>query len=127
MDKVIYRGKCWHGHIIETVIPQRSFKLTSMINVVVVVVVAATAKVVVVVAVLVFVIVIILLFLFLLIIMFRILDSQMEVAKAAEMIHTASLVHDDVLDASDTRRGKPSVNYLFGQRKVSVPSATSFH
>ncbi|XP_050691918.1 all trans-polyprenyl-diphosphate synthase PDSS1-like isoform X4 [Eriocheir sinensis] len=48
----------------------------------------------------------------------RLLDSQREVAKVAEMIHTASLVHDDILDASDTRRGKPSVNYLYGQRKA---------
>lgn len=36
----------------------------------------------------------------------------------AEMIHTASLVHDDVIDTSDTRRGKASVNVLWGQKKV---------
>ncbi|XP_042204143.1 all trans-polyprenyl-diphosphate synthase PDSS1-like [Homarus americanus] len=48
----------------------------------------------------------------------RLFESQREVAKVAEMIHTASLVHDDVLDASDTRRGKPSVNSLYGQRKA---------
>ncbi|XP_045615437.1 all trans-polyprenyl-diphosphate synthase PDSS1 [Procambarus clarkii] len=48
----------------------------------------------------------------------RLFDSQRQVAKVAEMIHTASLVHDDVLDASDTRRGKPSVNSLYGQRKA---------
>lgn len=35
-----------------------------------------------------------------------------------EMIHTASLVHDDVIDTSDTRRGKPSVNVLWGQKKA---------
>eukprot|EP00057_Strongylocentrotus_purpuratus_P027242 XP_011681716.1 PREDICTED: decaprenyl-diphosphate synthase subunit 1 [Strongylocentrotus purpuratus] len=34
-----------------------------------------------------------------------------------EMIHTASLMHDDVIDAADTRRGKTSINELFGQRK----------
>jgi len=39
----------------------------------------------------------------------RLLHSQRCVAQAAEMIHTASLLHDDVLDAADTRRGKPSV------------------
>ena len=26
------------------------------------------------------------------------------------MIHTASLVHDDILDKADTRRGKKAVN-----------------
>lgn len=36
------------------------------------------------------------------------------------MIHTATLVHDDVIDTSDTRRGKPSVNALYGQRKAII-------
>lgn len=31
-------------------------------------------------------------------------------ATAVEMLHNASLLHDDVIDHSDTRRGKPSVN-----------------
>ena len=31
-----------------------------------------------------------------------------------EMIHTATLVHDDIIDAAETRRGKPSTNVLFG-------------
>ncbi|AQW82390.1 polyprenyl synthetase family protein [Campylobacter pinnipediorum] len=31
-----------------------------------------------------------------------------------ELIHLASLLHDDVIDKADTRRGKPSINYLFG-------------
>lgn len=35
------------------------------------------------------------------------------------MIHTASLVHDDVIDGADSRRGRPSVNILWGQKKVS--------
>ena len=30
------------------------------------------------------------------------------------MIHTATLVHDDVIDNAKTRRGKPSANVLFG-------------
>ena len=31
-------------------------------------------------------------------------------ALMTEMIHTASLIHDDVLDSADERRGRPSVN-----------------
>jgi geranylgeranyl pyrophosphate synthase len=33
-----------------------------------------------------------------------------------EMIHTASLMHDDVIDEADTRRGMPSVNKVFGDK-----------
>ncbi|XP_013415669.1 decaprenyl-diphosphate synthase subunit 1-like, partial [Lingula anatina] len=47
-----------------------------------------------------------------------ILPSQQKIGMVAEMIHTASLVHDDVIDASETRRGKPSVFKLWGQRKA---------
>lgn len=42
-----------------------------------------------------------------------------DIAAAVEIIHTASLVHDDVIDESSTRRGKASVNSVFGN-KVSV-------
>ncbi|MEN6466741.1 MAG: polyprenyl synthetase family protein [Syntrophaceae bacterium] len=31
-----------------------------------------------------------------------------------EFIHTASLLHDDVVDHADTRRGKPSANHVWG-------------
>lgn len=44
-------------------------------------------------------------------------EAQRVVAMVAEMIHTSSLVHDDVIDSADMRRGKPSVNILYGQRK----------
>ena len=37
----------------------------------------------------------------------------------AEMIHTASLIHDDVIDSSNTRRGKATVDSMWGQKKVS--------
>jgi len=46
------------------------------------------------------------------------LESQKTVAMVTEMIHTASLVHDDVIDTADTRRGKASVNVLWGQKKA---------
>ena len=35
-------------------------------------------------------------------------------AVAVEMLHNASLLHDDVIDHSDTRRGQPSVNAQYG-------------
>jgi all-trans-nonaprenyl-diphosphate synthase len=37
-------------------------------------------------------------------------------AEITEMIHTASLVHDDVVDESATRRGVPTVHSRFGNR-----------
>jgi len=38
------------------------------------------------------------------------IENQRKVAIISEMIHTASLVHDDILDHAETRRGKESVN-----------------
>jgi octaprenyl-diphosphate synthase len=38
-----------------------------------------------------------------------------------EMIHTATLVHDDVIDAAETRRGRPSTNARWGNH-ISVLS-----
>ncbi|XP_014671656.1 PREDICTED: decaprenyl-diphosphate synthase subunit 1-like isoform X2 [Priapulus caudatus] len=46
------------------------------------------------------------------------LASQRCIAMIAEMIHSASLVHDDVIDRADKRRSKPSINKLWGQRKA---------
>ena len=37
-------------------------------------------------------------------------------AAAIELIHMASLIHDDIIDESRERRGKPSVNALWGNR-----------
>ena len=34
-----------------------------------------------------------------------------------EMVHSATLVHDDIIDAADTRRGRPSANTTWGNAK----------
>lgn len=39
-------------------------------------------------------------------------------AMLVEMIHVASLIHDDVIDESDTRRGRPSVNARWQSHKA---------
>ncbi|KAI9686770.1 MAG: hypothetical protein M1822_002830 [Bathelium mastoideum] len=45
-----------------------------------------------------------------------ILPSQHRLAEITELIHTASLLHDDVLDAARTRRGGASANLAFGNK-----------
>ncbi|KAI2627775.1 hexaprenyl pyrophosphate synthase [Hypoxylon sp. NC1633] len=45
-----------------------------------------------------------------------VLPSQRRLAEIAELIHTASLLHDDVIDHSVSRRGSPSANYEFGNK-----------
>lgn len=44
------------------------------------------------------------------------LDNIKHVAVALELIHMASLVHDDVIDAALVRRGSPTVNAKWGDR-----------
>lgn len=41
---------------------------------------------------------------------------QQAIAEITEMIHVASLLHDDVLDDADTRRGIGSLNYVMGNK-----------
>ena len=46
-------------------------------------------------------------------------DKTLRAAVALEMLHNASLVHDDVVDSSDTRRGQPAVHTQWSN-KVAV-------
>jgi octaprenyl-diphosphate synthase len=39
---------------------------------------------------------------------------MIRLAAVVELIHNATLVHDDIIDEADTRRGKPSVNAQWG-------------
>jgi octaprenyl-diphosphate synthase len=40
-------------------------------------------------------------------------DAHLAMAAVTELIHTATLLHDDVVDHADLRRGNRSVNYLW--------------
>ncbi len=46
-------------------------------------------------------------------------EASIKLCAVVEMIHAASLLHDDVIDEADTRRGKPSINALF-DNKTSI-------
>ena len=41
-------------------------------------------------------------------------ERHFELAAIIEFIHTATLLHDDVVDASDLRRGKTTANHIWG-------------
>src|SRR5215471_18035684 len=41
-------------------------------------------------------------------------ESAIRMGAVVEMIHAATLVHDDVIDAAQTRRGRPSTNVQWG-------------
>jgi octaprenyl-diphosphate synthase len=43
---------------------------------------------------------------------------RVQVAAAVELLHTATLLHDDVVDASPLRRGRPSAMALWGNRRA---------
>ena len=46
-------------------------------------------------------------------------EDSIKLCAVVEMIHAASLLHDDVIDDADTRRGQPSVNALY-DNKTSI-------
>ena len=43
--------------------------------------------------------------------------SRIRLGAVVEMLHTATLVHDDIIDEADTRRGRPSSNTTWGNAK----------
>ena len=43
-------------------------------------------------------------------------DTDQPYTTPKQMIHTASLLHDDVIDEADTRRGAKSINAVFGNK-----------
>ena len=43
-------------------------------------------------------------------------DDSVKLASIVELIHAASLLHDDVIDDAETRRGISSINAIFGNK-----------
>lgn len=43
-------------------------------------------------------------------------EQRLWLAGTVELIHMASLIHDDIIDAADLRRGTPTVNMLWGNQ-----------
>src|SRR5947207_5941836 len=43
-------------------------------------------------------------------------QSSIRMATVMEFLHTATLVHDDVIDKAETRRNRPSINSEFGNQ-----------
>lgn len=45
-------------------------------------------------------------------------EKLIDVATAAELIHAASLVHDDIIDKAESRRGNPTISNRFGTQQA---------
>ena len=45
-------------------------------------------------------------------------EGSLRLCAIIELIQAASLLHDDVIDESDTRRGKPSINATYGSKNA---------
>ena len=45
-------------------------------------------------------------------------DDHIRVAAMIEMIHDATLLHDDVIDQGQRRRGQPTINHLWGNESA---------
>lgn len=43
---------------------------------------------------------------------------RIELAAALELLHTATLIHDDIVDLAVVRRGRPSANAIWGNRRA---------
>ena len=49
-------------------------------------------------------------------------DKHIGLAAAVEFIHTATLLHDDVVDSSESRRGQETANAVWGCLLYTSPS-----
>jgi len=48
----------------------------------------------------------------------KITDEHIRIAAIVEMIHNATLLHDDVVDDGQSRRGQPTINSLWGNESA---------
>ncbi len=46
------------------------------------------------------------------------LEYLLPMAAAVELMHTATLIHDDAIDKSSVRRGRPTINKVWGEDKA---------
>lgn len=53
-------------------------------------------------------------------------EEALKTAAAVELIHTFSLIHDDIMDADDMRRGEPSVHVVWGEPMAILAGDTLF-
>lgn len=53
-------------------------------------------------------------------------DGALKTAAAVELIHTFSLIHDDIMDQDEMRRGMPSVHKLWGESIAILAGDTLF-
>ena len=43
---------------------------------------------------------------------------KIELAAGLELLHTATLLHDDIVDLAEMRRGRPAANAIWGNRRA---------
>ncbi len=53
-------------------------------------------------------------------------DEAVPYGAALELLHTFTLVHDDIMDDDDTRRGRPAVHRQFGEATAILAGDTLF-
>ncbi len=53
-------------------------------------------------------------------------EDALKTAASMELIHTFSLIHDDIMDKDEKRRGKPSVHMLWGEPMAILAGDTLF-
>ncbi len=53
-------------------------------------------------------------------------DNALKAGSAIELIHTFSLIHDDIMDDDDMRRGMPSVHTVWGEDVAILAGDTLF-